>query len=630
MLRWALIPAVITSICAGASAQVRVDVRVSPARIHLGEEATLHVDVSGVRQTEPPTISIPGIDVTYIGGSGHSNTNLTIINGQMQRIENFGFVMQYRLRPTQTGDITILPIEIEHDGHVYRSRPALLRVAKLPDQEYVILEQEVAPAAVYVEQTVKARLRVYLKKLKLKGSFASVDPIFPRSIPHLTIPWFASLKDWKTGDPNDFAKRLIRDVGEPGFAINNYVRREFFDQWPIPFKLPRTSVERRCKDGKRRPYFCYTLEKEFRPASPGAYDIPAVMFTGTIPVALDSFGRASRQEKIIASSQSATVTVRPIPTEGRPADFSGAIGHYKFEVDAIPKVAKVGDPIDLILSITGDGILEKILPPDLSKQTALMKYFRVHTDAPVPKTTGSTKAFRYTVRAKGENVDAIPAISFSYFDVDAGEFKTISSKPVAVNISPTAELSLSEVVETAGARARSRLGREREKGLLANFTGESLLANQEFEWGLSAGLLAALLVPPVVCVASLLAHRRAMKLRTDSALLRSRAAKRDALARLNGLGKRSEIQTPEFCGELSKAVTAYLADKLNLPCEGLTATDIEQQLAERNIGHPLADSANELIMQCDSGRFGGSATEHDRTEMIRKAREIVILLEKEL
>jgi hypothetical protein len=317
--------------------------------------------------------------------------------------------------------------------------------------------------------------------------------------------------------------------------------------------------------------------------------------------------------------------------DGRPESFSGAIGRYTFEAHATPKAAKVGDPIDLILSITGDGVLEKILAPDLAKQAELNKCFRVHTDAPVAKVTGNTKTFRYTIRAKDENIEAIPPISFSYFDVDADGFKTIRSKPVAVSISPTATMSLSEVVETNGARSRSRLGAELEEGILADFTGEGVLANQEFNWGLSPGLGVVLLLPPIAYVVSLIAHRRLSRLRTDVAFVRSRGARRDALGRLKDLDRRGgDVTSAGFCGELSKVLTSYVADKLNLPREGLTTADVGRHLARRNVGPDLADSVNNLIRQCDSGRFGASGTEHDRAAMMLRAREMLIRLEKEL
>jgi len=629
MIRRGLIAAITMIACAGASAQVKVSVSLDRSRIYLGERATLRVDVEGVREVDPPQIDIPGVEVTYLGGSGRSSTSVTIINGRMQRIENFGFAMRFDLRPTRPGDITIPPLEIRHAGRTYNSRPLILRVIKLPDQEYVILEQEATPTEVYVDQKLKLTLRVYLRKLS--GRFAEVDPIFPRDIPHLTIPWFAGLEDWQTSDVNEFAKPLMGNPGEPAFAINNYVQQQFFDQWPIPFKLPRTSVERTCKDGKKRAYFCYTLEKEFRPTASGAYEVPAVSFKGTIPVVIGPSGRATRQEKIIASSRSLRINVRPVPAEGRPESFSGAVGRYTLEVDATPKAAKVGDPIDLILSITGDGVLEKILAPDLSKQTELNKYFRVHTDAPAVKITDNTKTFRYTIRAKDEKVEAVPPISFSYFDVDTGRFKTIYSKPVTVSISPTATMSLSEVVETAAARSHSRLGAELEEGLLADFTGEGVLANQEFDWRPSPGLGVVLLLPPIAYVVSLITHRRLSRLRTDVAFVRSRAARKHALGRLKNLDRRgTRVPSAEFCGELSKVLTCYIADKLSLPREGLTTADVGRHLARRNVRPDLADSINELIRRCDDGRFGAPGTEPDRAAMMLGARDLLARLEKEL
>ena len=627
MLRRILTLIFVAITCAGAFGEVRVNVRLERAQIYLGEQATLQVDVNGVREVEPPELEIQDVEVTYLGGSGRSSSSVRIINGKMTRDEKLGYAMQYDLRPTRAGNINIPPVRIEHEGKTYAGRPLILSVLRPEDQEYVILEQEAQPGQPYVEQTVKVRLKIYLKKLK--GRFANTEPIFPRTLPHLEVPWFGEFEDWRTSDVNDFAKPLVGGQRTPGFAINNYVQQEFFNRRWITFKLPRTTVTRKCKDGTTQPYFCYTLEKEFRPASHGKYVIPAVTFKGAIPLELDQAGRATKQKQILAFSGGTTIVVRPVPTEGRPPSFSGAVGRYTFEVYAAPKVAKVGDPIDLTLSITGDGILENVLPPDLTKEARLDEQFKVHAEAPATEITENTKTFRYTIRAKHENVEAIPPLSFSYFDVAAGEFKTARSKPVPLSISPTATMSLNDVVETSGGAARSRLGRERDEGILADFGGENVLANQQFNWQLSHGLMAILLLPPIAFAASLIAQRRVTRLRTDPALARSRAARKTTLAGLARLrGRAGEASHAEFCSDLSKALTCYVADKLNLPREGLTMEDVGRRLAEKDVDAALAESVDNLVLRCDTGQFAGSGVDHDRADMLRTAREVVSKLEK--
>jgi len=632
-MRSAILFGVLTTLSATAGmpalAEVRVEAQLDKQRIFNFDEAMLIVRVHGLRRVDPPDLHVPGLDIQYAGGGETSSTQMTIINGKVSQYESVSFTMRYVLRPLTTGRIAIPPIEIQHNGTTYTSGALTLYVVEPPPQEYVFLEQEAEPPNPFIEQPVTVRLKVFIRKMRKGAGYAAGDPMIAARPPGLQIPWLNDIEGWHADDINDLLQPLVVRGREPGFTINDYGQRDFFGGSVLyRFRLKRSTAERTGRDGVSQPYYCYTFERRFRPSTQGTQTIQPCVFRGVVPTEITAGGRILNQETVVAMSNRLNVDVRPVPTEGKPADFSGAVGNYTFSVDVTPKAAKVGDPIDLILSVTGDGLLERILPPDLSAQKKLTERFKVYGDAPVTKVEGNTKTFRYTVRANDETVTAVPPISFSYFDVTTGTFKTLWSKPVPVSISPTAKLSLTDV-EQSGGVSRSRLGKELAGGLLANFSGEEVLADQTFAWRLSPGLLAILLLPPVGVAAAAVAQRKLTRRRTDPAFVRARGARRAARARLRELARKAaQLQQPEFCGELSKVLTHFVADKLNLPREGVTTEDIGRHLAEKLRDDPVIESLNELIMQCDSGRFGGEDVAHNRSQMLETAREVIDKLER--
>jgi len=618
-----------------ANAELRVEARLDRTRIFSFEQAVLTVRVHGVRSVEPPVIEVPGLHVEYRGGGESSSTQMTIINGRTTMHEALSFTMQYVLTPKTAGRFDIPPIKVMHDGTEYTGPAPTLHVEDPPPQPYVILEQEVEPASPFIEQPVTVRLKVFIRKIRSGDSYIDEQPLNAGRPPGLEIPWLADIEGWQTGDINELLQPLLLRDGEAGFTINGYGQRGFFGRSMLyQFRLEHSMVERAAPDGQVLPYHCYTLERRFRPGAVGMRNIEPSVFRGMVPADEAAMGRIARPETVVAMSNRLEVQVRPVPSEGKPADFSGAVGDYVFAVDASPKAASVGDPIDLILTVTGGGLLERILPPDLSAQKKLNEKFKVYGDAPVTKVDGDTKVFRYTIRANDETVTAVPPLSFSYFDVTAGEYRTVWSKPVPVSIKPTARLTLSEIEESGGV-SRSWLGRELSGGLLANYSGQELLADQTFSWGLSPGLLVILLLPPVaVCVAAVVG-RNVSRRRSDVAFTRSRNARKAALARLRELARTaSAIPHAEFCGELSKVFTHFIADKLNLPREGTTTDDVRCHLASILPGDPVIESLDELILRCDSGRFGADAAEQggdiagQRNEMLETARRIIDRLER--
>ena len=85
----------------------------------------------------------------------------------------------------------------------------------------------------------------------------------------------------------------------------------------------------------------------------GIVTIPRATLKYSTPVALQFF---SQEERYALTSRSETLVVRPLPAEGRPADFNGAVASgLKIDRRITPQAAKVGEGITVALSLAGEG-----------------------------------------------------------------------------------------------------------------------------------------------------------------------------------------------------------------------------------------------------------------------------------
>ena len=77
--------------------------------------------------------------------------------------------------------------------------------------------------------------------------------------------------------------------------------------------------------------------------------------------------RSVKQESVEAETQTPTIniTVKPLPTEGKPANFSGMVGNYSFSADFDRTELKVGEAMTLTINIKGDGLPGSITDPKL-------------------------------------------------------------------------------------------------------------------------------------------------------------------------------------------------------------------------------------------------------------------------
>jgi hypothetical protein len=191
------------------AADINVQATLSEQAIYLGDSAVLEVQINGVRDPELPKLSLPNVDVTSEGGQNFSNSSITIINGRSSMIENFGYTARYQLRPRQVGVVIIPAISITHAGQTYSSRPLELNVQAPEAQDHLLVEVTTDKSTYVLGERVTVQLDVSIRKLTVDGDFLNADPFFPSEPPHLQIPWFASLGDWKTDNLETFVQPFL-------------------------------------------------------------------------------------------------------------------------------------------------------------------------------------------------------------------------------------------------------------------------------------------------------------------------------------------------------------------------------------------------------------------------------------
>src|SRR5207244_3977574 len=84
------------------------------------------------------------------------------------------------------------------------------------------------------------------------------------------------------------------------------------------------------------------------------------------------FGETARPTEL--RSDPLALAVLPLPETERPPDFSGAVGHFDFEVKAAPLDLSAGDPITVTSTIRGVGNLDGVAAPALAAGEGLRVY----------------------------------------------------------------------------------------------------------------------------------------------------------------------------------------------------------------------------------------------------------------
>ncbi|MGE3536272.1 MAG: BatD family protein [Candidatus Tectimicrobiota bacterium] len=607
-----------------AASPVSVQARLSETDIYLGESTTLEVRIHGIRNPDLPELSHPDMEISKGGGQNFNNSSYTIINGQARQSEEFGYVARYTLRPRVAGTLQVPPCSVTHDGQTYRSNALTIIVRQPPPQDTMLVEMHTNKPSYILGEMVTLTLNVSIRKLTINGTVLETDPFFREQPPHLQIPWFESLGEWKTSEVRTFAQPFLGQPS-PGFYINDYRREGIFQNQPLVFTLPRQSSSR-APGGSTVAYFTYQLQKQFRPIRPGSQDIPPVLVKANLPIQVDARGRATRMDKIVASSTPLTVHIHPVPRAGQPSSFYGAVGQFRLEVEANPKVLRVGDPLSLSLTLRGDGLLDTVHPPALEQQAKLAEGFKIQADPPAVKTENEAKTFTYTLRPRRTGLRELPPIEVAYYDPEAQRFQIVRSEPIPLRVDAASTLGLSEVIDPTGDVPKTIIGQELTEGILANYSGEEVLVYQPLQLRLGWWTGFVLLCPPVTYL--LLCGWRFYKRRQQRqpGYQRARYAAQRALRTLQSL------QNGQGHGDIAdgihQAVTGYISDKLSIAGAGLTVDDVTRHLQARQLEPTLVEHAETLLQRCDSARYApGGLVVAQHTNLIAAAETLVQRLE---
>ena len=176
------------------------------------------------------------------------------------------------LWPRRAGTLEIPSLTVVHEGQTYRSNSVALRVQRPPEQDFLQVEVSPGKPSYVLGETVTLTLDLSIRKLTANGVILDADPFFREQPPHLQIPWFENLGDWKTAELRTFAQPFLGQQ-RTGFYINDYRREGMFRSSLLPFTLPRRDTTRTTPGGKLA-YFTYQLPSRSGPSGPARRPSP--------------------------------------------------------------------------------------------------------------------------------------------------------------------------------------------------------------------------------------------------------------------------------------------------------------------------------------------------------------------
>ncbi len=383
----------------------------------------LDVKVTGAQQADvPPEIAAAGLQIKLTGQS----SQVQMINFKVSS----SVIYSYIVVPLKTGNLTIPPVTMRAEGQILKTTPLQLAVISSGTAAPNAPPQQVSPIG---PGPTASSSRI----ANQRSNNVDRDRL---GFAEIAIP----KKKFYVGEVVPVEIRFYVDshygfstMGPPNFGGEGVLTDRFKD--------PEQSREER----NNCIYTVATFRTLFAAVKTGVLDLPpatldiAVAIPEAIPAGIDPdlFSRLMggrsplvREHKMTLKTSATHCEVMPLPAEGHPADFSGAIGQFRLEGSVAPQKVDQGDPVTLSLKLSGQGNFQALKGPQLKETQGWRTY------PPAEHFEGSdvfgwrgVKTFDTTMIAQ-QAVAATPGSSFSYFDPVATKYITLTTKPLPLEI----------------------------------------------------------------------------------------------------------------------------------------------------------------------------------------------------
>lgn len=597
----------------GFGQELSVEANVDETQPGVDQPVTLVIAVSGKNVNSVPEPVLPALnDFLIVGRTSSSSSNFSIVNGQISSSQTIQYI--YQLQPRQVGKFTIGSAAVTYGGSTYRTAPIAIEVVQASSGAGVgssgaaPTPQPRSGAQPYNKDDLFLRVIIDKKQVYLGEQITVTFKLFTRI-------------------------QLANAQYDRQPSFTGFWSEELFSAQHLELQ------QQEVLDGKR--YSTAVLKKiALFPTVTGSPTIDPLTLICDVPVTsgrslldnffndpFDPFSSRTRQVEIKTAPQ--TISVLPLPKEGQPAAFGGAVGQFSIKGSVDKLKSEVSQPLTLTVEVSGDGNLKTLQEPQLPDLSVFKQYASESKDtiAPHNERVGGKKTFSYVLIPLLPGDQIINPVTFAFFDPVAKSYKTVSTNPITLSVAPGNGGSMAQgVVPQKLVVTQSRQDIQYIKPETVDLSDQGLpLYRTGWYWLLN--------LVPVIAIGVAFAYRtHSDRLLNDVGYARRRRAyteaKRELAATEKALAAADLVQA---FAHISNALYRYIGNKYNQPTAGLTTQQLADLLAAQTIDEETIVKIRQCLEACDMARFAPTLlTEASAREVFTVARNAIETLEQHL
>ena len=543
----------------------------------------------------PP--SFEGLEV-LAGPVSSTSTSFQSINGQSSTTHTHSYT--YTVRAAQEGKVTLGAASVKIGKETYSTEPRTIEAVKgeVPDQgsaasggqrqsagEDLMLRMSVSKTRAVVGEPVIVTLKLYVQSSAISG-FEDVR-----------FPTFDGFWSQEIDAPQNI----------------QFVRENYNGQ------VYNAALLRR-----------YML----LPQQTGALTLDPSELVCLLPIRAEATGPRSIFDEFFSSyhqtirkrvtSEPVTVNVSALPA-GAPASFTGGVGSFRLSAGFDSDSVAAHEATSLRMTITGTGNINLVEAPKVKLPADFEAYDVRKTENITTGASGSTGTltFEYPFIPRAPGVFDIDPVEFTYYDIEAGRYRTLSSGPLRLKVGEGTRTDAAVIPSGVSKRSVESLGED------IRFISTTPRLKKAGRMMVSSP--AMLIIPTVIVLATVavwILLSRSIARRSDVAGTRNRKALKVARARLrNASAFLKQGLYSAFYEELHKALHGYISDKLMLPVADLTRERIGEELRSRGKDEAVIQELSDILDACEYARYAPASGSEAMEKHYEQAVKVISQIE---
>lgn len=360
-------------------------------------------------------------------------------------------------------------------------------------------------------------------------------------------------------------------------------------------KLDVAATHRQIRDERGQPWNEWVLiRKRLTPTKSGRLEIPAIPFGITFERRTrDFFGLSfpSQLDRAGVVAARVEIVAKPLPTEGRPSDFSGAVGKLTFEAMLKPDTVRAGEATNLELTISGSGNIQSLSPPPVAIPPDADGFDLTEKDS-----SASRRRWVMPIVPRREGRLEIGPLQFSAFDPEAKQYRTTRVGPLVLNVLPGERDTSNPVVSIPGPSSSA--------SALGSFPAFSPTRGVSLPWSRFEIWWLALALPWIVALTST-AWSRLARWRGATQLGRSARERRRINQQLQAAQQAAGSDPAEASRRLLLALHLWADRVVGEPTVPMPRSVLEQRLGAKLARPELTSAALSLFDRASALRYAG-------------------------